>query len=384
MAAVDLSAGATISYEHNTNPIELGTREARLFAPEGKKDLDDTSHVLTANVAAKTSTEGPLQMGLHALYSHSKSERFNTLGHTDYNYGVDVDWKPSPVFDMSLAASQNREPVGLADIGGQRTAEKTTSSATGVLRVRPTSQFQLGYSPGWSKIKLPLQGADNYQYDSTSHTVSLDFIGAGRLVPGLAANETTGGYSGIGNATEFRQRAIQGTLNYKATGFSTFSLAAGQAKRTVRLIEPSTDPDALATEGTHSGFMGSLTYDRQLSPKTGITVSLFRAFQEYETGVGTEVRTGLVGGIAWNPTSRISVTLNSEVVLSKIDGMQFTGNNVKREDLLRSFSVGVGYLATRLVSVRTYVTRRIRNSNGTFADQFNANTAGVELGINFD
>jgi hypothetical protein len=384
MAAVDLSATATTSVEHNTNPIELSSREAFLFSPRGKKDLDDTSTSLTASVGAETGADGPLHINLQGLYSHTESERFNKLGHDDYNLAGNLDWKPSELYDVSLTGSHNREPIGLADVGGQRATLKTATSAQSTLRLRPVPKIQLGVTPAWSEIKMPLQGAERYRYSWTSGTVFLIFLGPGGLVPGLSANQTKGRYRGIGNATRYKQESIQGTLNYKASGFSTFSLAAGQTRRTTRLVEPSNDPEALAAEGTHSGFTGSLNYDRNLSVKTSITAGAFRYIQEYETGVGREIGTGVTGNITWKATSKLSVTLDSTFTLLNVQGIQFTGLAVDREDLVRSFTIGVGYIATRHLSLRTYLTRRIRNSNGTYADQFNASVGGLELTTTFD
>jgi hypothetical protein len=54
-----------------------------------------------------------------------------------------------------------------------------------------------------------------------------------------------------------------------------------------------------------------------------------------------------------------------------------------REDLVRSFSLGVNYLATRRVSVRGYTTRTIRNSTVRSA-LFNDTIAGVELTATVD
>jgi hypothetical protein len=60
-----------------------------------------------------------------------------------------------------------------------------------------------------------------------------------------------------------------------------------------------------------------------------------------------------------------------------------TGSIIKRDDLTRSGSLGVSYRATRLVSVRTYVTHRLRNS--TFrASEFSGTIAGLELSAKLD
>ena len=83
MAAVDLSGGATIGVEHNSNPIALSDRQAQDYLTTGViKNQDDTVKRLTVNVAGKTAVNEPTQLQLQASYSKLENIHFDTLDHS--------------------------------------------------------------------------------------------------------------------------------------------------------------------------------------------------------------------------------------------------------------------------------------------------------------
>jgi hypothetical protein len=372
MAAIDFSGGGTIGVEHDSNPLEISNAN----------QVDDTTQRLTAN-AAVNGGDGPIHAKLQALYRHVKYDRFNTLDHSEYNLSGGLDWKPGQVFDVSLQASQIRVPVSLADIGGAQSTQQTSRQAQGTLRVRPTPRWQLSLTPGWSEFETPLPGARNFQLRENSTTASLDYLGAGRLIPGLAVNETKGTYSGIVNATRYEQRTVQGTLNYQVTTFSKFSLSAGHTERTTHLLAPTNDPLALALEGTKPAFTGTLVYQRELSVKTSINIGAFRDFQPYNAGVNTAVVSGFTAGAVWKPTLKLSASVDSRFAWFTISGVQVASTVGDRRDLLRTYSLGLTYLASRRMSLHGYLGRRMRNSTVRPAI-FDGTTAGLEFAITLD
>jgi hypothetical protein len=385
MAAVDLTASAAVNVEHNSNPIELSSNEAFSFAPGGKSQLDDTSRVVTATVGAGFGSNGPLHAGLQALYSHTESQRFNKLGHSDYNIGGDVAWKPGHAFDMSLTGSRSRSPIRQADATGEETTQKTTSYASSTLRLRPTEDWQLALKPSWTHVELPLAGAPNYRYRESAGSVAIGFLGAGRLVPGVELVEAKTTSSGVGGAADYRQRTVSGTLNYQTKGFSTFALSIGQTRRVTDVDETASDPTA--KDGTDSGLSGSLSYQRKLSPKTSFNISAFRAYQLYDAGLNLTVDTGFSFGVSWAATRKLTVALKSDNVWSHIDavagGVEVTGADGTREDMVRAYSLNLGYLAARHISVDAYATRRVRRSE-VWAAQFNSTIFGLGLTAKLD
>lgn len=385
LAAIDLSAGATVGVEHDSNPLELSDAQAQDFKARGFiARQDDTVKRLTGTVGAVSgSVNEPTHIQLQGKYSKVDNVYFDTLDHTEYNLGGNLDWKPSRVFDISLQGSQNRAPVGLNDIGGQRVVQQTSTLAEGALRLRPMPDWQISLTPRWYRNELPLPGAGNFALRESSGTLGLGYLGAGPLVPGVFVTDSTGTYSGIVNATRYKQRSYGVSLNYKVTDFSSFSLFAGHTERTTHLIEPTTNAQALLLEGTRPAYTGSLAYQRQLSVKTRVTLSIFRDFQQYDVGVNTRLANGFNGELTWAPTARLSMTVNAQLVKSTIEGLEAAGSTDEREDLERSVSVGVKYLATRFISLHPYLTRRVHNSTARSA-VFDKTVAGLELTVSID
>jgi hypothetical protein len=385
-AAVNFSGGAAFGMEHNTNPIELGNTEAHAFRPDGKSELDDTSMVWGANVAGVIGGDGPLRLQLRGLYSHTESRRFDRLGHDDYNVGSTLDWRASRAFDTTLSAEQFRSPIRQAEAGGEQSTQRTTTAVSGTVRVRPTSRWQVAVTPSWSRIDLPLDSAPDFEYRDTSGNVSITYSGA-RVSPGIMVSESRSRASGIAGATRYRQQSAWGTLNYTTPGRTSLALSVGYTERTTHVIEAVTDPSLQQSEGSDAGLSGSLSLQRKLSAKTSIDISAYRSYQQYEAGVNLSLNTGFNVGVTWTPTRRITVALKSDNMLSDIDeapgGTALAPTGGKRKDLLRSYSVDVGYLFGKYVSVGGYVTRRIRRSEVWF-EQFNSTLAGLRLSVAID
>jgi hypothetical protein len=383
MAQVDLSAGASVGIEYNSNPVEFSTAEAASFVAGGKKYVDDQALDLTANVAAMVGSQGPFVLNVQAMYNHVESRRFDELGHDEYSYMGSLDWKPGQLVDFTLAAEQFRDPIRQADTNSQAVTQKTTTNARATVRLHPTPRLQLAVTPGWIRIDLPLQEAPDYKFRERNGTASLTYLNPGRLAPGVEYIQSRSRNSNIGLATRYRQEVIRGTLNYQATGFSLFTLTAGYTTRTTDLVTPSTDPRIQVVEGTDSAFTGTLSYQRKFSPKTTINISAFRDLQQYEAGTNTTVGTGFNAGVVWSPTRRISIGLDSQSVWSTIEDLRVAGTTVQRKDLLRSYTVGASYAFARQLSMRGYFTRRVRNSTLSIA-QFNSTIAGLELIFKID
>jgi len=385
IAAIDLSAGVTIGAEHDSNPIELSDEQARIFEANGFiPRQDDTSRRLTANAAAAMGVKnGPIYVSVQTQYTRVGYAKMDTLNHTEYNTGGHLDWRPGQSFDVSLDFAQIRTPVSLNDVGGTRTVQQTSRQASGAFRLRPTPNWQVSLSPGWYENQLPLQGANAFQLRESSGTAQLDYLGAGRLVPGVLFKESRGKYSGVANATRYEQRSVGGSLIYKVSDFSSFNLFAGYTRRTTHLLEPTNDPLAQTLESTKPSFTGRLSYQRQLSVKTSINIAAFRDFQQYDVGVNTSVARGLEGGVTWKPTPKLSTSLDGGLVRMSINGLQIARTTDEREDLERRVSLNVKYQATRRFSLRTYLIRRLHNSNVRSA-VFDRTTAGLELSATVD
>jgi hypothetical protein len=382
MAAVDLSGGVSVGGEYNTNATQLAEFESPA-AGDGSTARDDIALYASASVLARTTGQGPLNAEVQAAYTHSESLRQESLSRDDYTFSVSVNWRPSQLYDVTLRGTQNRLPLGLADIGGQSSVAQTSSGVQGTVRVRPTPRWQLSLTPGWTETKTPREDTQTLRLRETSYGASIEFLGAGRLVPGIGASQSQNVYSGVEDATRYKQRAVYGSLGYRFTDVTAFALTAGQTTRTTTLRSTSTDPSAAANAGDESAFTGSLSFNRRLTAKTSVDVSVFRGFQVYDAGVNTSIGTGFRTGVNWAATRKISASLSAAHIWSTIENVPVDGVPIQRKDLERSYSLGTRYLATRLTSISANVTRNIRNSQ-VGSDQYNSTVASLSLSVSFD
>lgn len=382
VVAVDFAGSVAVGGQYNTNARQLASFESPL-AEDGSTARDDIAMYASANMSASTDGQGPLNAEVQAAYTHSKSTEQESLSRDDYNFSASVDWRPGQLYDVSLRTTLSRLPLDLADIGGDSSVSQTARGAQGTLRLRPTPYWQLSLTPGWSETRTPQENGPSRRLRETSGAASIEFLGAGRLVPGVGASQSENHYSGVVDATEYKQKAIYGTLGYSFTEVTAFSLSAGKTWRTTTLRTSSTDPAATANEGKETAFTGSLSFDRRLTAKTSMNFSVFRGFQVYDAGVNTSVGTGFRAGVTWAATAKISSTLSTAHTWSTIENVPIDGVPVQRKDLERSVSLSTTYLATRLVSVGANVTRNIRNSQ-IGSDQYNSTIASLFVSVNFD
>jgi hypothetical protein len=383
LAAVDFSAGASVGAQYDSNARQLSSSELPPLVDGERAERSDVSLNASANVAARIDSQGPLTARFQMTYGHSESLQQDTLSSDNYSFGVGVDWKPSGVFDMSLEGSQNRLPLGFADIGGIESTPQTTTTVNGALRLRPIARWQLSLTPGWSESVTALDGAEDLRLRTTSAGVAIDYLGGGRFVPGIGASQSESVYSGVDNATRYKQQSVFGAFSYRFNEITSLAVSAGHTWRTTRLREPSSDPAVAEFAGKDTAFTGSLNLSRRLTAKTSINLSIFRGFQVYDAGVNTSVGTGFSAGVSWAATSRISTSLTVSQTWSTIDNIVVGGSRVQREDLVRNYSLGASYRASRLVSVNANVSRYVRSSE-IDSDQYNGMTAGLSLSVQFD
>lgn len=385
MAEIDLTGGVSVGSQYDTNARQLANIEQAPADDDGNRKRDAVSMFASANVAAKLGGTGPLRGQALASYNHSDyfGQGQGSLSHDDYTIGLNLDYKPGQVYDVSVQASQTRAPIGLADVGGISSVEQTATNAQGTFRVRPTPRWQLSLSPGWSETKTPLAQADDFRLTTKTSTASIEFLGSTQLVPGLGATRSESSYSGITNATRYSQESAFATLNYKVTALTNFNLSAGKTWRDTDLRDPSGNPTAGALAGKDSAFTGSLGITRQLTPKTGVNVSAFRNFQQYDAGVNTSIGTGFSVAVNWAATARFSASLGTAYTQSVIDGVAFGNTTMERTDLVRSYSLGMNYRATRMVTVNSSVTRNVRRSE-VWVDQYNGTVGALTVSIVFD
>lgn len=381
---IDLSAGAAVAMEYDSNPLQLSRGEP---LPSGAGDgtqRDDTALRLTANLGAAFIL-GPITLQLTSEFSHVESNRFGNLTRNDVNVGGNLLWnsKQNQVWDLSLQMTTTSLPVGLADIGGDEATQTKTREVKATVRVRPTPRWQVGITPGYNESKTPLPDEPDFKSRGTTAKLSLEYLGGTQLVPGVAVNGGWTKYSGTEQDARYRERGIQATLNYKATGLSTFDFSGGYTQHIDRIVDAPNGQNPATRKNTTSALTGLLNYRRRISVKTDFNVSAFRYFQQYDAGTNTSVSTGFSGAVGWAATRKLSVSLSTSFAWSDIEDLPVNGAFTVRKDLVRSTSLTASYALMRRFSLRGYATRDVRASS-IGSDQFNDTHAGVELSVRFD
>lgn len=381
-AATDAVFTAAVGIEGDSNPLERYGAFRPAVLPNGRSVSDDYVSRLSATAAVRTG-DGPLKFDLAGAYTKIDSFRIDSLDRSDYRIGVNLGWTPGQLYDVQLRGSQLRGTVGLADIGGFEAAQQTARTGEATFRLRPMPQWQFSFTPEWSRWDLPQPSAPDFQLDENSSSVGIDHFGRGPVVPGVLFKLSRGKYSGIANATRFRDESVQANVSYTVSNFSSFRLLAGQTRRTTRLIEPPIDPQARGVEGTTPASTGSLTYQRTLTPKTSVSIGVTRDFTQYDAGVNTTVGTGVNGDLTWNATAKFAANVGTRFTWSKIEGLQPNLAVRTRTDLVRVYYAGLNYAPSKRFAVRGHFSRSQRDSTFRYA-LFNRTVAGLDLVATFD
>lgn len=381
MAALNITAGVSVGTEYNTNAFDLNHFET---PPNGDTDRGDFSKRLSANFGVEFvgAKDGPVKMELRGSLINADFGRFDTISRRDHDLTGRLEWKPNKLFDVALEAAHEREPVELADVGGTDATQQTGRRVQGTLGLGFIPNWRLALTPLWREVSTPLLDAPNYTFTERSGTAALQFLGIGRLMPGVSFTQSHGRYTRVETPSRYDQHSIQGTLNYAATAASTFSLSIGRDSRTTRVMGRPGDVEVLIREFQTNALTGSLGLHRQLTAKTGFNITAYRRFDLYDAGVNTTVNTGLTSGINWAATPKLSATVDAGLEFSNIELPQFGSTSSERKDLVRTFSMALTYQVARRVTLRSYVIRRVRNSEAWSA-QFNNSIAGLELTANF-
>lgn len=383
VCSAEYAFGAAIGAQYDSNAFQLAAIEGQPLVEGVPDDRDDIARTITADGSMTVGGQGPLRLQFNASFSRYESGTSARLDRNDYTFGSTLVWRLSQAMDLNITAYQNRLPLGLADVGGDEAAQTETTQATATLNIRPTPRWQVALAPGWHKDRTALVDAPDFALEEKIGSASISYLGAGSVVPGLSVKGTRGEYEGIANATRYRQRTIEGTLKYEATGLSSFNFALGHTQRSTRLVVPSNDPMAIALEDDDSALTGMVSYHRVLSVKTTFDISAFRYFEQYDAGVNTTVGTGLNASVNWAPTAKLGVNLSTTVIHADIMNVTQGTAGGERRDLLRGHTFSLSYQATRIVGLRTYVTRSIRRSE-VWLDQYNSTQVGLEMTARID
>lgn len=360
LAVTGFTPFATVGYEHDSN-VFMRPSSAPAFAAEGITALGDSVLDYEAGIEGQADW-GPERLTLNASATRDDYDRFSFLNNYAYDLGAALDWRLNPVVDGTAAYKQTRYMAPFTNTFATSLLldDERTGSVTG--RILMTPEWRLDLTPELHELDTPVPGFPDFKLRERVGIAGLNYLGFGKLMAGMQLTYDDGRYEGIAAATRYQQRDADLTANYKVSGLSTFSAAAGYSERSSEANPADSAPTPSGifagyggNLGTTSGATGTLTYQRDLTGKTSVRLSLFRRVDSYAAGANPEIGTGGEVGMTWKADPKIVVNLNYGLTHDAIKGGLVVVNAANRTDRTQNAEFEVQYTALAWLTIRPYV-----------------------------
>jgi len=358
-------ASATGRFESNSNVFNL---ESGATQPGTNAYLrSDTYYAYGAEF------DGNYLLGLQQFFATANTteydyHHFTELSHNEYKLDAGLNWKLGEPLDGKLEVTRTRYMVPFLDLSGSDLALSlaTEQRETGQIGLKLSSDWRVEGSAFTSKIDEPIPQAPNQQLTQSSGAVSLEYLGIGALTSGLTAGYLSGDYSGSSGTmnTTFSQSTAGFLADYKHNR----TIFEGQVGYTQRV-------SASGGENT-SGFTGLLEIKEQLTPKTGLTVKIDRAINNYVANSSSEIDSEAAAGINWQATYKLAVSLSYAFTYRAFP--QQGVNGYYQVDYQQYATMGINYQPLRWLLIRPYGNVQTRRSNYIGYD-FNSTIFGVSI-----
>lgn len=384
-AATSFSPFATVGVQDNSNVFMRPSGQPP-FAASGISALGDTITQYQAGADAELDF-GPDRLTLTGDGERDIYDRFALLDHTDYNLLASLDWHLGPLLDGTASYQQSRYLALFTQTLSTQLLldEQRTATATGRLRV--SDEWRIDLTPSLNQQTTPLPGFPDFRLDETTGAAELDYLGFGPLTAGVEYEYDTGHYSGIVAATRYDQRDVDLTANYKVSGLSSFNASAGYSRRDTQadLADSVTVPAGGTVFGGYAGVLGTtsaatgaLSYHRQLTGKTGATLSLYRSVSSYTAAATPEISTGGTLGVNWKADPKFTVDLSYGLARDRIQGQLVVVDVTNRSDRTQTATLDVRYAALSWLTVRPYFDWTKATSTLTLAN-YSQSIVGIEV-----
>jgi len=361
-ATDSISPYATIGIEHDSNVFMRPSGQPPLLA-FGITALGDTIKDYEAGLDAALDW-GPDRLTLSGEGTRDEYDAFSFLDHTEYKFGGNLDWTLAPVVDGTAGFTQTRYLAPFTETLSTELLLDTERTGSATVRVHVSPLWRVELTPGLHQLESPLPGFPGFALHETTGTAELDYLGFGRLTAGVQYEYDEGRYLEIVGATKYDQQDANLTASYKVSGLSTFSASAGYAVRDAApnpadsVPSPSDSAIVFAgyagTIGKTSSVTGSLSYQRQLTGKTSVNLSLFRRVDSYTAGANPEIATGGSVGATWRADPKFTVDLGYSLTRDQIQGGLVIVDVSNRSDRTQAARIDVRYEALSWLTIRPY------------------------------
>ncbi len=352
---------AIASVAHNSN-VFMRPTSAPPLAAQGIDAFGDMVQSYEGGMDAEFDW-GAERLTIRGQGTRDLYKRFSFLDHTEYRLKGTFDWRAGPVIDGTFFYSQSRVMAPFADTLSTELLLNTEQIALATVRVRISPEWRIDLTPEYHKMRTPLPTFPFFDLREDVATGALEYLGFGKLMAGLRFRYTHGRYTGIVSAIRYDQREADLTAHYKVSGFSTFEGSVGYTIRDAQpnVIDSLPNPGVsefagyVGTVGRTSSVTGSISYHRQLTGKTSVFLTLYRAVESYTAGANPEIGTGGSAGLTWRADPKFTVDMEYSLTHHQIRGSLVVANVVNRSDRTQWGRVSIRYAALSWLAIRPYV-----------------------------
>ncbi len=376
LAQTHFTPYANGTYEYDTNFFALANGVPE---PQGSSGPTRAVGFETYNAGF----ESAYDWGLQEFFANAEGRRvdyadFSELNHNEYTLDGGLRWKLASVLDGVFEYDRARTQVSYLLFNA--TAISYTQLYLQVQSVG-NANINLQLSPEWrletqgkiNELDSPRPGYPNLTVQEDSVTEGLKYVGFANLSAGLVAGYLDGRFTSGEFLVTPKYRQYSGSLaaDYSLSGLSLFHGAVGYTNRD------------LEQAGKVSALTGVISYERDLTAKTSVNVTLIRALNIYVTAAAPEIDTSAEFDALWKPTAKIGVSVGYQYMHSSIGATDIIDVVAPaRTDRLQTPNLQVKYQALDWLSLRPYMQYRSRQSSFTVYS-FSGVQYGIELEARF-
>lgn len=373
---------ATLGYQYDTNVFMRPSGSSPLAA-QGITGLGDSILDYEAGLS-ETVGAGPQHLSVEADATRDQYDRFSFLNHYDYNFGGLLDWRLGPVVDGMASYQQSRFMADFINTFSTALLVDTAKNGSVTVRVLITPEWRLDLTPGMQELDTPLTAYPDFKTFDKIGIAGLNYLGFGKLTAGVQFTDDSGRYEGITAATRYQQREFDLTANYKVSGLTSFGASVGYTRRSSEpnpadsVPAPGGGLTAYGTLGETSSATGSLSYQRKITGKTSVNLTLYRRVDSYSAGANPEVGTGGSVGASWNVDPKVIVDLNYGLTHEQVQGGLVVVNVPNLSQRQQNAQFELRYKALPWLTVRPYVNWTRETSTFTLSN-YSGTIVGIDL-----
>lgn len=363
---------ADAAYEENSNLFVLSDSVPEVVGRDGPTKSDTVFR-------SRAGFDAAYNFGLQEVFAIAEGRRFiydhfSDLDHDEYLLHGGLKWKIASLLDGLIDYSRERSMVSFLQYNETQFSStqlfiQVQSIATASINLQMTPEWRLESLGKVNDLDSPRPGFSSLALREDSIHEGLRYVGFANLSAGLDGEYLDGHFTGgeFVLTPRYHQSTVEFAADYVLSGLSIFHGAVGYTDRNQEQA------------GTVSGLTGLLSYERNLTGKTSLTVKLSRAINSYVTYADSEIDTAAEVDATWNATTKIKVEagyqwLHSSFAASDVAGVV----TAARVDRMQTPVLSIKYQPIDVLMLRAYAQYQTRVSTIDLFT-FNGMLYGVEL-----